>query len=64
MATYRLAFFGRKIGALGLNGAQCFDVEADSFEQAAFKAYDTHEHITHPLAVENRETGEKRMVSP
>ncbi len=64
MRRYRLRFYGRVNGALGLNSMHVVEVEAESFEGAALKAYDTHEHISHPLSVTDVETRESREVSP
>lgn len=45
---YRLAFYGRKINALGgISSFQVVDVDAESEEEARLKAYETHEHILH-----------------
>lgn len=46
MNTYRLVFYGRKKGAIGVLGFQVLDIEAETTEQARLKAYETHEHIT------------------
>ncbi len=44
--NYRIAFYGRRCGALGLSGFQVLDVVADSVDEAKLRAYDTHEHIS------------------
>lgn len=46
MNKYRIVFWGRKRGALGVNSFQCRDVEAPSREEAILKLYETHEHIS------------------
>ena len=42
---YRLQFNGRRRGAIGLTYACRVEVEAEDATSAAFRAYDTHEHI-------------------
>ena len=56
MSTYALRFKGRVIGAIGLTGECYTEVEADSREEAARKAYDTHEHIARPIFVKGPTT--------
>lgn len=46
MHKFRVSFNGRKIGAIGLFGFHIVEVEAETPEDAALKAYDTHEHIS------------------
>ncbi len=57
MNTYALRFRGRLIGALGLTSDVYTEVQADSREAAARRAYDTHEHITRPIFVKGPTTG-------
>lgn len=67
MTTFRLAFVGTKIGAIGITGFQVFDLQADSQSthiEVARKAYDTHEHITGSIVVHNLETGVKTLERP
>lgn len=45
MNRYRLAFYGRRVNALGISEFHVIDVEAEDEEKARLKAYDTHEHI-------------------
>ena len=42
---FRLDFTGRRIGAIGIVYRCTLIVEAANPEEAAWKAYDTHEHI-------------------
>jgi len=42
---FRLNFHGRRIGAIGIFYSCSVVVEADNSEDAAWKAYDTHQHI-------------------
>ena len=53
MTRYRLAFYGRKLRAIGIESFQVVDVTADSPESAKLKAYDTHEHIRGNIAVKD-----------
>lgn len=42
---FKLDFGGRRIGAIGIHYKCSLIVEAASPEKAAWKAYETHEHI-------------------
>lgn len=42
---YRLNFYGRRKGAIGIFYAIQIDVPADDPDEAKLLAYDTHEHI-------------------
>jgi hypothetical protein len=46
MPVYRLAFYGRKVGALGISSFQVIDIEAPNLEAAKLKVYDAFEHIS------------------
>lgn len=45
MKTYKISFFGRLKGAIGISYPCYREIEAESKEEALLKLYDTHEHI-------------------
>ena len=46
MKKYKFNFLGVKIGSIGKRQNFTVITEADNFEDAKLKLYDTHEHIT------------------
>lgn len=45
MQKYKLTFLGVKLGAIGKRVKFTITTEAENFENAKLKLYDTHEHI-------------------
>jgi hypothetical protein len=43
---WQLRFFGRQKGAIGICTMHVVNVEAETVEQARWRAYETHEHIS------------------
>ncbi len=43
---YRLDFYGRKVGAIGIFYQTSVTLEAANEDEARRKIYDTHEHIS------------------
>lgn len=52
MKTYKIQFFGRRIGALGVSSWHTVTVAAETPEAARLKLYDTHEHIERCIIAE------------
>ncbi len=46
MKKYTFSFLGVKLGAIGKRVKFKVTTEAENFEDAKLKLYDTHEHIT------------------
>jgi hypothetical protein len=46
MNTYTFTFFGRQVGAIGSTHHDCVAVQAEDYEEAIRKLYETHEHIS------------------
>jgi hypothetical protein len=53
MKKYKFTFLGVKLGAIGKRIKFTVTTEAENFEAAKLKLYDTHEHI-HILKVNNK----------
>ena len=51
MNKYNIRFKGREVGAIGILSWYEVTVEANNEEDALFKLYDTHEHITQKTIV-------------
>lgn len=45
MKTYKIKFRGRKNHAIGKHYTYWLTIQAENFEAAKLKMYDTHEHI-------------------
>ena len=45
MNTYTFDIYARQIGAIGINSHFTVSVQAETYEQAELKLYDTHENI-------------------
>lgn len=46
MPKFRVIGFGRKVGAIGMSGAFCRDLESESAEAARLDIYNHFEHIS------------------
>lgn len=53
LKKYRCLFYGRKVGAIGVEGFHCRDVMADSPQAARLALYATHEHISGLRVIDN-----------